>query len=321
MATRVYLETSVSGEFDKLMHTAMVKSCRSLEDGIREWFLNPGATGMNLDKVSAILPVELSNRLLTHVSLRSYTDTGRKIDFLVNKHGANVNALSTQTPLYGSSMLSIAIGSRRDDAALALLKFGTNPLLVMGLRGQHPLVDVAFKGDPRVLESMYERGADMTITNAWGNTVLMAAITGGHLDTVRFLLEVVKMDPNIMGGSVLNIPEGTIIGVPHFHDVSYNIRPDGGWSPLHAAVHLKNHVSSKMIQLLLAAGADVHRRTEKPYAALGGNILEGYTPLELLTVHAKMHGALQPHGSRNRGTGQHNAGHYGCKTSGFGAVF
>jgi ankyrin repeat protein len=299
MATRVYQETSVSGEFDKLMHTAMVKSCRSLEDGIREWFLNPGVTGMNLDKASAILPVELSNRLLAHVSLRSYSDTSRKIDLLVNKHGANVNALSAQSPLYGSSMLSIAIGSRRDDAALALLKLGTNPLLPMGPRGQHPLIDVAFKGDPRVLESMYERGADMTITNAWGNTVLMAAITGGHLETVRFLLEVVKVDPNITGGSVLNVTGASTTDVPHFYDVSYNIRPDGAWSPMHAAVHLKNPVSVKMIELLLAAGANVHAHTEKPYTALGGNILGGYTPLELLTIHAKIDGTVLAHHDRD----------------------
>jgi len=299
MATRVYQETSVSEEFDKLVNISMVGTSRSLEEGIKSWFLNPGCTNIKLDKASGILPIDLSNRLLVHVSLRSYKDTSRKIYMLTNKHGADVNSLTTLNPLHGSSMLSIAIGGRRDAAALALLDLGSHPILPMGQRGQHPLVDTAYKGDPRVLESMYEHGADMTITNAWGNTVLMAAITGGHLESVRFLLNVVKLDPNIMGGSRLNVTNEKITGVPNEHDVSWNIRPDRGWSPLHAAVYLKHPVSANIIVLLLAAGANIHSRTEKPYAALGGDTPDGYTPLELLTIHAKIDSNVDPYHDRD----------------------
>jgi ankyrin repeat protein len=241
---------------------------------------------MHPDTVQCILPVDLSNRLLVAVASRSYKNTSLKVYLLVNKHNADVNTTALAPNPYGSCVLAMALGSRRDDGAIALLDLGANPNLPLGLRGQHPLIDTAFKGCPLVLESMFKHGADFNVTNGWGNTVLVAAITRGHVESVRFLLETVKLDPNIPGGSGLRVMHIEDTNVPMEHDVSWNVRRDMTWTPLHAATDLKHPDGVEIVKLLLKAGANALQRCEHAHSTISGFDGLGYTPLELLTIHA-----------------------------------
>jgi hypothetical protein len=279
---------SLGVAFEKLCNTAKSNSIKVFEKAITALFTDPTAVHMKLDTVRCILPSELSSRLLVAVALRSYQDTTRKVYMLVNKHGADVNTLAPEPNPFGLSVLCIAIGNRRDDAALALLDLGADANLPIGLRGQHPLIDTAFKGSPLVLKSMHKHGANFDITNGWGNTVLVAAITRGDVESVRFLIETVKLDPNVPGGSGLRVMEIKDKTVPMEHDVSWNVRRDLMWTPLHAAVHLKHPDGVEIVKLLLKAGANVHQRCELPHATVEGVECLGYTPLELITIHANL---------------------------------
>jgi hypothetical protein len=283
-----YYPADMGTEFEHLVNTAKTGTCTTLENDIDTWISIPTHV-VKLHTVNSILPVELSTRLLSAVALRSYQDCTLKIYMLVNKHGADVNAISSEYTTLGRSVLAIALGNRRDDAALALLDLKADANLPMGPRGEHPLVDVAFKGSAEVLKSMFAHNADFDITNAWGNTVLVAAISAGRLDNVKFLLETVGMDPNKNGGTGLPVTDLLDMGVPLAHDVSYNIRRDRQWSPLHAAVDLKHSSSVEMVRLLLEAGADVNYRCEMPLGWVVSS--SGYTPLELLTIYATLPGA------------------------------
>jgi hypothetical protein len=271
--------------FQKLSNVAKSGSCDVFEKAITDFFKNAHSSIVKLDNVRCILPLELSNRLLIAVASRSYQCTALKVYLLVNKHHADVNAIALEPNPYGDCVLSMALTSRRDDAAMALLDLGANANLSLGRRGQHPLIDTAFKGCPLVLELMFKHGADFKITNGWGNTVLVAAITRGHVESVKFLLEIVKLDPNMPGGSGLCVMEIEDTDVPMEHDVSWNVRRDLMWTPLHAAVHLKHPDGVEIVKLLINAGANVHQRCELPRATFDGVECLGYTPLEILTVH------------------------------------
>ncbi|KAJ1465428.1 ankyrin repeat-containing domain protein [Baffinella frigidus] len=276
-------------DFGQLLNTVNTCTCTTFEQDIDNWISIPNHK-FQLDTVNYILPTEISTRLLFGLASRSYKDCASKVKLLVNKHGADVNAISSEGMYLGFSMLAIAIETRRDNVALALLDLKANANLPMGLRGQHFVIDTAFKGSPNVLESMYKHGADMNITNAWGNTALVAAVTSGRIGLVEFLLDVVKVDPNINGGTGLRVMELVDTNVPLQHDVSWNIRRDMKWSALHAAAQLKHPDSVKMIKILIKAGANVHSRCELPFASTGEATCSGYTPLELLTVHALLPG-------------------------------
>lgn len=276
--------------FDHLLESCKTSTSEVLEREIQSWTTDP-RTISKLGALDSVLPTAISTRLLFHVSSRSYKDTTHKVNMLVNKHNADVNAIEPTSNNPRRTMLSVAIGGRRDDAALALLDLNAGANLEIGMRGQHPLIDTAFKGSPVVLKSLYTHGADMNITNAWGNTVLVAAVTSGNLDNVRFLLETVGLDPNTNGGTGLRVMELYDKNVPLEHDTSWNVRRDHQWSPLHAAVHLKHADGVEMVKLLLKTGANVHHRCELPHTSRDWVSPMGYTPLELLTVQALLPGA------------------------------
>ena len=276
--------------FEKLLNISKSSTCNVLETAITCFFTDPDVPDIKLDKIRCILPTELSTRLLITVALRSYQDSSRKVYMLVNKHGADVNAIAYEPNPFGSNVLSMAIGSRRDDAAIALLDLGANANLPLGLRGQHPLIDISFKGSFDVLNFMWKHGADFNVTNGWGNTVLIAAITAGRVESVRFLLETVRLDPNVNGGTGLRVMQIEDTNVPLEHDVSWNIRRDLKWSPMHAAVNIKHPDGVEIVKLLLKAGATVHQRSELPKTTVDGVECLGYNALELLTIHALLPG-------------------------------
>lgn len=280
----------LGAEFDQLLNTAKASTCTALEKDIDSWTALP-THKFKFNAANNILPAEISSRILASVALRSYQDCSRKVYMLVNKHNADVNAVSLQEQTLGLSMLAIALGNRRDDVALALLDLGADAKLPVGLRGEAPITDIAFKGSIDVLKAMYKHGADMNTTNAWGNTVLVAAITAGRLDMVKFLLEEVLVNANTNGGTGLPVTGLVDKKVPLEHDVSFNITRDLKWSPLHAAVHLKHAIGVEMVKLLLKAGADAHYRCEMSSAPMSGVPSAGYTPLELITVYALLPGA------------------------------
>lgn len=285
-------DTNLEVPFQKLWNVALSDSCDVFEAAITDFITDVDSPIMNLAKVHCTLPLEISNRLLIAVASRSYKSTSLKVYLLVNKHHADVNAIALEENPYGSCVLSMALASRRDDAARALLDLGANANLQLGPRGQHPLIDTAFKGCPLVLEAMYKHGADFNITNGWGNTVLVAAITGGHVESVRFLIETVELDPNTPGGSGLRVMVIEDKNVPLQHDVSWNVRRDLMWSPLHAAVNLKHPDGVEMVKILMKAGANVNQRCELPHSTIDGVECLGYTPLELLTVYNNLDTAV-----------------------------
>jgi ankyrin repeat protein len=287
MKPSLFYPENLGAAFEKLLSISKTSTCAHLEESIDNWFSLPEVKRFGLGNVK-VLPEELSNRLLISVAHRSYKDTSLKVYMLVNKHSADVDTYGNNPG--GSCALSTAICNRRDDGALALLDLGADANLDLGLRGQHPLIDTAFKGSPEVLKSLWKHGADMNITNGFGNTVLVAAITGGHVDTVQFLLETVKLNPNTCGGSGLRVMKIDDTNVPLEHDVSWNIRRDQMWSPLHCAVHLKHPDGVQIVKFLLSAGANVHVRCELPHASSYG--VYGYTPLEIITIHSLLPGVL-----------------------------
>ncbi len=66
------------------------------------------------------------------------------------------------------------------------------------MRKYHSIVDAAEEGDLKSVQSMLSEGHDVNTRGFFKVTPLMYAVTGGHADIVRLLLQQPTLDPNMM---------------------------------------------------------------------------------------------------------------------------
>jgi uncharacterized protein len=106
--------------------------------------------------------------------------------------------------------------------------------------GWTPLHLACFFGQPELVQTLIERGADVNVRSKNGakNTPLHAAAAGRNLDAVRLLLE---------------------------HGAGVNASQEGGWTALHAAAQ---NGDVEMARLLIAGGADVKIRASNQQNAM-----------------------------------------------------
>ena len=129
----------------------------------------------------------------------------------------------------GETPLMLAARSGQRDAVAVLLNAGASINVQEQWNGQSALMWAAIEGHGAVVETLLERGADLSARSNSGTTPLLFAVRKGSLETVRVL---------ISAGADVN-----------------SVRPDGA-SPLLVAV-INGH--EDLVDLLLAQGADPNR--------------------------------------------------------------
>jgi ankyrin repeat protein len=91
--------------------------------------------------------------------------------------------------------ISTACSRGSIEAVELLIKKGANINVISSLpRGFTPIMAAAVAGHADVVQILIEHGADLTIRNGAGNTILEAAMAHGHHDTVGILLEALGGD-------------------------------------------------------------------------------------------------------------------------------
>ena len=126
--------------------------------------------------------------------------------------------------------------------------------------GWTPLHLACFFGQPSLVETLIEQGADVNARsrNGMQNTPLHAAAAGRTREAVRVLLE---------------------------HGAEVNARQEGGWTALHAA---SQNGDVEMVRLLIAGGADVQIRAANQQNALDLALGKGHQAVvDLLDVYAQ----------------------------------
>jgi ankyrin repeat protein len=125
--------------------------------------------------------------------------------------------------------------------------------------GWTPLHLACFFGQPELVQTLIERGADVNARSKNGakNMPLHAAAAGRNLDAVRLLLE---------------------------HGAGVNASQEGGWTALHAAAQ---NGDVEMVRLLIAAGADVKIRASNQQNAMDLALGKGHQAVvDLLDEYA-----------------------------------
>jgi uncharacterized protein len=161
--------------------------------------------------------------------------------------GADVNAVHT---IKGTALTAAA---QTDSTALVqlLLDHGAN-LHATDQQGQHALIKAAYFGHVPVMDLLVKRGLSVHSTGKLGQTVLMMAASKGQIAAAEWLLQ---------------------------HGVAVNAADiQQGYTALHGVSSSSVRDDAAMIELLLANGADVHKKakhqqlTALDMAALHGNV-------------------------------------------------
>ncbi|KAJ1471127.1 ankyrin repeat-containing domain protein [Baffinella frigidus] len=273
-ANRSYFPTTIGRGFDGVVCAVKRSSCLDLGHAIDMWLRSPGARKFYF---GGAMPTELADRVLLSICRTSCKDGSRKVHMMINKYAADPNAF--EPPGLGrvvQKALAIALFHQRDEVAIALLELNADPNLVLNSSGHHPLVNAAAKSTIKLLQSLHTHGADMTKTNAWGDSMGMMAVSKGRVDVVRFLVERVGVDPSEKRAVT---PDTRTLAVPPIISTWCDVNR----SLLHTAVDLKNRASVDMVDFLINAGADVHHRGDFPNKSVAGTTPMGYNALQLLT--------------------------------------
>ncbi len=159
-----------------------------------------------------------------------------------------------QTDSQEASALMTAVEANEDRAVLDLLTQGVDPD-PQRASGQTALMVAAANGNRRIVRLLLAAGADVNGQDSAGYTPVIHASQSGHLSVVRALLA---------AGANVNVSQG-------------------GESLLMKVVGTGDLLTAEM---LLAAGADVHYRSEDGRTALDLARASNNQDLEMLLVNA-----------------------------------
>jgi uncharacterized protein len=160
------------------------------------------------------------------------------------KAGADVNAVDCD----GNSALVFAVAQGSAALVQLLLHHGADINAVYE-HGKNALFIAACGGHVHLLELLVQRGLSVTAVDDKGTTLLMTATSGGHPSAVEWLLQ---------------------------RGLAVNAGNDDDYTPLYY-VNMSDRDDSAIAELLLANGADVHKRTTIGTTVLHGAAMVGYT--------------------------------------------
>ncbi|XP_046564852.1 serine/threonine-protein phosphatase 6 regulatory ankyrin repeat subunit B-like [Haliotis rubra] len=172
-------------------------------------------------------------------------------DFLESK-GADSTLLDT----FGDSLLHLACQGGK--VALVEHLVSDSNINLRGSNGWTPIMAAALYGHKNVFDFLDSKGADSTLLDTFGDSLLHLACQGGNMSLVEHLVS----DSNIstlldtFGDSLLYLAcqGGNMSLVEHLvSDSNINLKSDNGWTPLMAAA-LYGH--KNMFDFLESKGAD-----------------------------------------------------------------
>jgi len=171
--------------------------------------------------------------------------------------GAEVGYKLEEQPDVGSFPLLIASSFGHEKVVRALLKAGAKPNQQGGQYSWSALFVAAQNNFPRIVCILLAGGADINLGNYQGTTPLYIACYSSNLDVVKLLVRA--------------------------RGINLNQCKEGGPSPLHIASHKGQ---ADVVSVLLAAGSDVHLKSNTSFTALDAAIHFKHTAvIALLLAH------------------------------------
>ena len=187
----------------------------------------------------------------TALSWASYWDDIAMAHLLI-RAGAQVNIANE----LGVTPLALACNNRNSDMVEILLEAGANPNTAQW-SGQPPLMVCARTGNVAAVRLLLNWSANVNAREAErGQTALMAAVAGKHLDVVEALIE---------------------------HGAEVNARTESGFTPLKFAAQQGGLESARV---LVANGANVNSIAEKYGNALTVATASGHESVSLFLLNA-----------------------------------
>lgn len=171
----------------------------------------------------------------------------------------------------GSTPLMMAAQDGHIEIVLALLKAGADPN-ILNAKGKTALFTAALNGHVKVVEQLLLGKAEPNKVDSFGTTPLSMAAYGGHLAVLDKLIEykaILDVSSPMSMVTLLNVAlqkNRTDQIKKLFQDkkIDESQRVDG-FTPFHIAIYF-GHTS--IVKSLIAAGCDIHKKTEGNISAL-----------------------------------------------------
>ena len=220
------------------------------------------------------LALEVSNGALlnandrfghTPIHYAAFKGNARFVDYLL-RNGGNPNARGR----HDSTPLHSAAWGRNMAVAEVLLEDGADVNAVTD-EGETPAMTAALRGEQDLLETLFALSADPQVIDQHGTNLIDLAAAGGHQEIVMLLREI---------GVPNNHPLHIAAGLAEYQVVekllnkghSVNDRDAFGATPLLIAVVAGQE---KMVDFLLAKGADPHISAKDGYTLMHGAAFSG----------------------------------------------
>jgi hypothetical protein len=215
------------------------------------------------------VPLDLLNHLLLDVA-GSRVDAVKKVEYMLTM-GADVNARRTtkqwrQSPSWeaapnqGKHVLAVAVQANALGVMRLLLDKGADVHASFTSRGQSSLLVSGIRTSLSMTKLLVEHGVSLDVMDdASGDAPLAIAAASGKVRTAMFLIK---------------------------HGVDVNKQSRSGVSALHRATMSTSPGSTKVVRVLLEAGANPHIRSNYP----GNRAVPhgcGYTALQRIRIRSK----------------------------------
>ncbi|XP_071085980.1 serine/threonine-protein phosphatase 6 regulatory ankyrin repeat subunit B-like [Haliotis cracherodii] len=115
-------------------------------------------------------------------------------DLLVSKGG-----LPSEIDKDGNNILLLACWGGNVKIVKYIISHDDVDINGRGQSGRTPLMAAAYRGNEKVVNLLVKEGADLTLFDDAGDNVLHSACQGGHVDVVRHVLKLGKVDINKQG--------------------------------------------------------------------------------------------------------------------------
>jgi ankyrin repeat protein len=226
--------SAMQKEFAELVNRAPTSRFDYFARNLAEWVKDYRWCGGNPH--NGTLSQSRNRQLLDVVTLCCVIDTTAKINLLVETYGADVNWVAPSDKT--EDLLAKAVQANRSESAHALLSHGADPNARHFLWGRNTFICAIRNNQVDVVKDMHSRGAYLWQSDQFGDSAVVCAVKGSHVELVDFFLK-----------------EGVS---PNWSD------EQNQKTLLHHASYSTSEVSTSVIRLLLNAGANPHLRCIEP---------------------------------------------------------